>query len=229
MSRMFRKEIEKGLALMCEKIGFKRNKYSFIKKIDDEVYATLSFGFVSYQLKGHIYVDVSVGVSHTKLNDLHSRLSGYSNNNRLISPTLHQQIGYLMPEDEYKEWDFVENMDNSKVYEDLLQCIQTYGFPYQQKLKQFDNIFEAYEKRFSGVLNIHRDKYLPIFYYLKGEKEKGLKVIEEAIERESKPLSKEEIDRFSSSVGPNGEVFIRGPVGVDASYLEFVERYKSLK
>lgn len=55
MSRMFRKELEKDLAVMCERIGFKRNKYSFIKKIDDEVYATLSFGFVSYQLKGHIY------------------------------------------------------------------------------------------------------------------------------------------------------------------------------
>jgi hypothetical protein len=32
-------------------------------------------------------------------------------------------------------------------------------------MKQFDNLFDAFEKRVPGVLNLSRDEYLPILLF----------------------------------------------------------------
>jgi len=225
MSHIFKKEVEKGLSVICGSIGFKKKQYYFIKPINNTVIATLHFGMATHTDKGYIYVNVTIGVSHKNVEDLYVKLTG--NNNPLFQSTIGIQIGYLMTGNSFKEWDFAENADNSSLYQDILKNIQTYGFAYQEKMKSFDNLFEAYEKRVPGVLNQARDRYLPIFYYLKGDKQKGLKTIEEAIERQKKPLDKSSIPEFS---GAKEEITIIGSgIGkVDPEYLKFAENYRLL-
>lgn len=251
MSQLFKKEIEKGLVAICNRIGFKKKQYYFIKPIDNNVIATLGFGMILHKAKGHIFIDVTIGVSHKNVEQLYAKLVGIDK--PLLQSTIGKQIGYLMPEKSYKEWDFIENADNTYVYEDLLKNIQTYGFAYQEKMKDFDNLFEAIEKREQGVLNQARDRYLPILYYLKGDKQKGLKSIEEAIERQGKPVSDAEIKKTTSGetvilragnekIGTQGFddllkklpsggsiVIVGSGIGeVDPEYLKFAERYKAL-
>lgn len=251
MSQLFKKEVEKSLAAICNRIGFKKKQYYYIKPIDNNVIATLHFGVATHTDKGHIYVNVTIGVSHKNVEELRVKLTG--NNNTLLQSTIGIQIGYLMPGNSFKEWDFAENMDNSHVYEDILKNIQTYGFAYQEKMKNFDNLFEAFEKRIQGVLNQARDRYLPILYYLKGNKPEGLKAIEESLERQQKPVSDEEIKKTTSGetvvlragtdkvdakgfddllkkLPSGGSIAIVGSgVGkVDPEYLKFAENYKAL-
>jgi hypothetical protein len=51
--------------------------------------------------------------------------------------------------------------------------METYGSAFQTKMSSFDNLFDAFYTRMPGILDMKRDKYLPILYYLKGEKQKG--------------------------------------------------------
>ena len=226
MSQGFKKEVEKGLATISKEVGFKKKKYNFYKPINELVYATLGFGMATHKDKGHIYVNVTIGVSHKDVEELRAKATGY-NSLDIMQPTIGIQIGYLMQDNSFKEWDFVENADNSSLYEDILKNIQTYGFAYQEKMKDFDNLLEAFEKRVPGVLNQGRDRYLPILYYLKGDKQRGLKAIEEAIERQKKPLDESNIPKFS---GAKEEITIIGSsIGkVDPEYLKFAENYKLL-
>jgi len=225
MSQVLKKEVERGLATICNKIGFKKKQYYFIKSIDNNVIATLNFGFILHKAKGHVFIDIGVGIFHKDIEELYTKLTGIDKS--VFKHTISLQIGYLMPENSYKEWDFIENVDNSSVYENLLHCIQTYGFAYQEKMKGFDNLFEAIEKRVPGVLNQARDRYLPILYYLKGEKQKGLQFIGEAIERQKKPFDETSMPKFS---GAKEVITIVGSGygKVDPEYLKFVDKYKEL-
>lgn len=226
MSQIFKKEVEKNLTAISNRVGFKKKKYNFYKPISENVYATLGFGMAAHTDKEHIYVNLTIGVSHIDVEEILTKLTGY-NSLEIMQPTIGIQIGYLMPDKSFKEWDFVENADNSPLYEDILNGIQTYGFAYQERMKSFDNLFEAFEKRVSGVLNQARDKYLPILYYLKGNKQKGLEAIIEAVERQKKPLRESSMPKFS---GAKEVITIVGSgIGkVDPDYLKFVENYKSL-
>ncbi len=227
MSKEFLKEVEKGMSAICNKIGFKKKQYYFIKPIENNVIATLNFGMAAHKVQGHIYVNVAIGVSHKNIEELYIKLTEKSN--ALFQATISMQIGYLMPEDSFKEWDFVESTDNSNVFEDLLNCIQTYGFEYIEKMKDFNNLFEAFEKRVSGVLNQSRDRYLPILHYLKGDKQKGIQFIEEAIERQKKPVDDEKKEFLKKLAGSGGQVIIGSGIGkVDPEYLKFAENYSLL-
>ncbi|MFT3740237.1 MAG: hypothetical protein QM786_15940 [Breznakibacter sp.] len=225
MSQVLKKEVEKGLAAICNRIGFKKKQYYFIKPIDDNVIATLNFGFILHKAKGHVFIDIGVGVFHKFVEELYAKLTGIDKS--VFKYTISLQIGDLMPGNSFKEWDFAENADNSYLYEDMLKNIQTYGFAYQEKMKDFDNLLEAFEKRVPGILNQARDRYLPILYYLKGDKQRGLKAIEEAIEKQKKPLAESNIPKFS---GAKEEITIIGSgIGkVDPEYLKFAENYKLL-
>lgn len=225
MSQVLKKEIKKGLATICNRIGFKKKQYYFIKSIDNNVIATCGFGMATHVAKDHIYVNVIIGVSHLDVEELYAILAEIDK--PLLQTTIGIQIGYLMPESCFKEWDFVENADNSSLYEDILKNIQTYGFAYQEKMKNFNNLLEAFEKRVPGVLNQARDRYLPILYYLKGDKQRGLKAIEEAIERQKKPLDESNIPKFSGA--KEERTIIGSGIGkVDPEYLKFAENYKAL-
>lgn len=221
---MFQKDIQKGLVEVCQDMGFGKTKYYFVKNKDGEVIDTLHFGMVTQSLRGHIIVNVTVGASHRKVEELYAKLTG--NKNLILKTTIGSQLGYLMPENDFKEWDFIEGQDNSNVFNNLSYCIKTYGFPYQETMSDFNNLFKAFEKREPGILHFTRDRYLPILYYLKGEKQKGLQFIEEAIERQKTPFDEKDILKFNAKE----QITIIGPgIGkVDPEYLKFVEEYKKL-
>jgi hypothetical protein len=227
MSKEFKKEVEKGLSAICDKIGFKKKQCYFIKPMDDNVIAILHFGMVTHASKGHIYINVGVGVSYKNAEKLLYFLLG--RDKVIFDHTILQQIGYLMPENTFKEWDFVEDANNTRVFEDLLKSIQAYGFPYQEKMRCFDNLLQSFERRDAGILYIARDRYLPILYYLKGDKQRGVQAIEEAIERQKQPVSEETKEQLKKMAGAGGQVIIGSGVGqVDPEYLMFAERYRLL-
>lgn len=227
MSREFTKEIKREITEKCKEIGFKKKQNFYIKPYTENVIAVLFFGFYSFQMPGHVFVAAFVGVTYKDVEEIFCKLCGIAN--PVFDYTILGQIGYVMPENSFKEWDMVEGSDNTGVFEDLFKNIKTYGFEYFEKMKDFNNLFQTFEIR-GSVVNVSRDRRLPILYYLKGEKEKGLKFIEEAIERENTPVDMESLIKESQMTFPDAEVTIitSGPGRVDPEYLEFKERYKAL-
>ena len=189
---------------MCKEIGFKKKQYLFfIKPYTENVIAVLGFGIYTHQMPGHVFVGPFVAVTYKDVEELFCKLCGIDN--PVFDFTFLKQIGYVMPEDSFKEWDMVEGSDNTGVFEDLFKHIKTYGFEYFEKMKDFNNLFQTFEIR-GSVVDVSRDRRLPILYYLKGEKEKGLKFIEDALERQQ-----------------HG-----GVEEFDLDYPDFAERYKAL-
>lgn len=250
MSKQFKKEIEEGLSEMCNAIGFKKKKNHYCKLIKDNVYATLGIG-MSQRIRGHVLVDVTIGVRYEDVEELRNKLTDCKSS-KYIQPTIGTQLGYLMPDNDYREWVCIEGADNAPQLNDLSNSIVAYGYKYIDRMANFDNLFEAFAKREPGILIHARDEYLPMLYYLKNEKEKGLKFIEEAIERRSQPMDKEEKASLQKQVGPEGRILMAGEdngsidwkqlekleriiiVGsgyngvIDPLYLKFVENYKAL-
>jgi hypothetical protein len=216
----FSKEIEKGIRLMCGKIGFQKKEHLFIKPIDEYTIATLGFGMALHQEKGHIFVDVTVGVLHKKVEELSFKLSVFDKPH--IKPTVSSQIGYIMPESIYKTWDFAENANNAPVFQDLLMHIQSQAFRYQEKMKDFNNLFtDTLNKKHHA--NIY--KILSILYYLKGEKAEGRTVIEDALEREKERVAKYECPAQPFNLANN---IVFGKEMTDNEKKKFEKEYKKL-
>lgn len=252
MSQQFRKELERELTTRCKDIGFKKKKYNFYKPINESIYATLGFGISNHGIKGNCLVNVVVGVYCKDVVDLFMQL--IVGKVGTVYPIMGIQLGYLMPEATFKEWNFIEGVNNDIVFEDLFMNIKTYGFQYQERLNKFDRLLQAFEKMEPGISNYERDRYLPILYYLCGDKQKGEEVIKTAITRQKTTFSDEELkkknnretlvlcagsdkvddkdfDKLLKKLPSGGSIMIVGSgVGkVSPEYFKFAERYKLLE
>lgn len=250
-----KKDIDKEITQRCKELGFKKRQYNFYKPLTNSSMATLGFGCASFRQRGHFFFNVTVGVFNKDIDELYSKLTGYSGA-KYMQPTIGKQLGYLMPENDFYEWDIVDDADNAEKFDSMFSNIQKYGYPYQEKMSNFDNLFEAFYNRDSGILNEGREKTLPILYYMKGEKEKGIKFIQETIERRSKrpnrwnlfggrdkekkiilragedsKLTTNDMEKMLNSLPSGGSIEIVGSGcngNIDPSYLEFAKRYEQL-
>lgn len=211
------------LQFICKELGFKKRKSNFYKPLKEGVFSTIGFGISHYGIAGHSFINVMVGVIYEEVELLSYQLTGY---NRLafMQPQIGTQIGYLMPENKPKIWEFVNNTDNTMTIEDLLYNLKNYAIPYQKKYQEPSVFFDSIDDvNIAGYLI--RDRYLPILYYLRGDKQSGLKVIEEAIERQLHP----NMPIVPSIRGAEVELYVGPAYGrVDPSYLTFAENYRNL-
>lgn len=239
---------------LCE-LGFKKKKYDFFRPINDNVYATIGYTTATHRMKAHTLINPIIGIAYEDVNRLYDQMCGYQHN---IAPTLWMPIGYLMPEVNFKEWDFIDSVDNEDILTDMLSAIQKYGEPYWDKMSYFDNLFDAVFVRTTGLFNGKRNRLLPILYYMRGEKEKGQQVIDDAIKEMQRVKSdvellegvptcvqvntkilrvgvdtanKEEVDKMFNNMKPGSAIVFAGPTDsgfVDPEYIKFAERYKAL-
>lgn len=218
--------IKKELSNRLNSIGFKKNKMVFIREINKDISATLvptSRCYKDYNTnKSLCYIGLDIGVSFHAVNTINQLLS--ESDTLYYDSVIHSQIGYLMPTNHYKEWSFVEGEDTTCVFDDMFECIDTYASSYYHQMSDLNYVFETI-KTGEGILHISRDRYLPILYYLRGDKQSGLKVIEEAIERQLHP-KKPEVPNIK---GAQVELFVGLSYGrIDPSYLTFAENYRNL-
>lgn len=238
----FTQVVKKEIDQRMKTLGFKK-KTVYYKQWGENVYLTVHFGIASFLLPKHRLVSPDIGICYVDVNRLNEQLSGREITND-IYPTVGKGLGYTMPVNTFKEWDFAENQDNTATYDDMFNAITTYGFAYFTGKDRHSMIVGLYE-------NI---QVLSISYFLNGEKEKGLQVFNEFLERKSRrptdeeirqgtPAEKMKIIRYDSGYTPEqiqemeknlpsggSLVFLgAGQDGViDPQYLKFAENYRLL-
>lgn len=250
---MAKNNIDNELKSYLSDLGFKKKGYDFIKPINNNLIRTIGFGKTSYAVKGHTLINPFVGVGYRDVNELYANLC---NVKYCECPTMWQGLGYLMPEDEYKEWDFINDGNNDEVLSDMLSNLFHYGEFYWTRLSNFGELFNAVYVREKGLLNDRRERLLPILYYMKGEKENGIKFIQETIERRSKrptgeellggrskenaiilrageepKLTADDMKKMLKNLPSGGSIEMVGSGcngNVDPSYLEFAKRFELL-
>jgi hypothetical protein len=185
----FSQEIKKEIAFRLKELGFKKGKKypEYYKQWDENTYMHICFGMASFLLPGHRFVSPNIGICYTDVNRLYEQLSGKETTNN-IYPTVSEGLGYIMPVNTFKEWDFVENQDNTAVYDDMFNAITTYGFAYITEKDRHSRIVDFFKTREKAPHQI-----LSISYFLNGEKEKGSQVFNEFLERISRRPTDEEI------------------------------------
>jgi hypothetical protein len=244
----FTQVVQKELDQRLKNSGFKKKQFNYYKQWDENRYLTVSFGISSFLLPGHRLVSPNIGICYVDVNRLNEQLSGREITNN-IYPTISKGLGYIMPVNSFKEWDFVENQDNTGTYDDMFNAITTYGFAYITEKDRHSRIVDSFKNREKAPHQI-----LSISYFLNGEKEKGLQIFNEFLERMSRrptdkeirrrtPAEKMKIIRYDSGYTPeqfqemekdlpSGGSLVFVGAGYDGEvapeYLKFVENYRLL-
>jgi hypothetical protein len=246
LTRVVQKELEQRM----KNLGFKKKQFHFYKQWNENVYMTISFGISSFRLSGHRFVSPTIGICYVDVSRLYEQLSGREIIKN-IYPTVSEGLGYIMPVNTYKEWDFVENQDNTATYDDMFNAITTYGFAYITAKDRHNRIVDFFKNREKAPCQI-----LSISYFLNGEKEKGLQVFNDFIERMSKrptdeeirkgkkpenviiirsgetpPMTEDEMKKAFNKLPSGGEMIFVGAGyngNIDPEYLKFAEKYRLL-
>jgi hypothetical protein len=244
----FTQIVQKELNQRLKNLRFKKKQFYYYKQCDENTYLTIGFGIASFILPGHRLVSPNIGICYIDVNKLFEQLSGRETTN-YIYPTVSEGLGYIMPINTFKEWHLIENQDNIKTYDDMFNAITTYGFAYFTGKDRHSVIVDSFKNREKAPHQI-----LSISYFLNGEKEKGLQVFNEFLERmfhrptdeeirRGTPAEKMIIIRYDSGYTPEQiqEMKKNLPSGgslvfvgagydgqIDPEYLKFAENYKKL-
>jgi len=246
-TQVIKKELDKRL----KNLGFKKKQYYYYKQWDNSTSLTISFGISSFKLPRHRFVNPDIGICYVDVNRLYEQLSGRETTNN-IYPTVSEGLGYIMPINTFKKWDFVENQDNTGSFDDMFNAIITYGFSYITQKDRHNRIVDFFKTREKAGHQI-----LSISYFLNGEKEKGLQVFNEFLERisrrptdeeirrgkkpedvillragETTPMTGNEMEKAFKKLPSGGKMIIVGNDNneqIDPEYLKFVEKYRQLQ
>jgi hypothetical protein len=216
----FSKEIEKEISARMKMLSFKKQAYLYYKPWDDNAVLTVSFGIASFRRSGHRYVSPNIGIYYKDLGEIYNTLNEQKTKD--ISYVVGEGLGYLMPEKTFKEWDFVENQDNTDVYEDMFRAITTFGYQYIDEKNQYDRIMDFFKTREKAA---GKYQILSILYYLHGEKSKGETVIEEELIKEIERVKEYEFPTQPSNPMSN---VVFGKEVTDAERAKFEKKYMTL-
>ena len=224
MSQQFTRLVEKQLKELAIEMGYKKKGLFFYKQVTENVSFRLTFSFSGGRGKGILIVSPDIGIMHHRVENFYQNLTGRPDP---YPVTVTLEVGYTMPEyNWWYEFEFVEGKDNTPALADIKEKICTYGHSFFNNLITLDGLQDYYE--FHCRMDTGFKKYhLPIIYYMKGDKLRGLKYIEEEI-AENRKLGlgdrvtvREEFTETSSTT--TVQVY-----RYNKAYEEFAERYRQL-
>ena len=168
-----RESIARFIAEKLSAYGFKRkNDIFFIRKYNDDINHQFFYGGNINKYEKKVYFSISVNVEYVTLNQIiKSKL--FTN---AITKTM-CNIGYIMPQKDYKEWMFAVGEDFTNRATDLVNTLILYGLPYLEKLSNKATMIDA-------IINdpyICRDTksfLIPVMSYIQGDREFALNYLE---------------------------------------------------
>ncbi len=197
---------------LCTELGFEECRYNvacqwksydvYYKRITDECLVTLSFPCTSDKQRGSVFVSCLVGIVNMRLYNVYERYAQVSisckNTDLYTVPDeiLLTQIGYLMPENELKEWKIDEGSDMTLIFSRIKDSIINYVYPFVIRYSDYDNLVEAVVNNdyYSRI-----DNYIlkAIISYLKGDKLKSIEFLNAKFK--DAPYMSKEYESFNES------------------------------
>lgn len=162
-----RKKVDAHLKAMCEELGFIQRDIFFYRDEGNGFFSTLAFGHASYQMRGHIFVDCLVGVSHRLLYDYFADNAGFKRP-KYPNNIIQTGLGILKSNLSLYEWDITEQTDMTKLCKKISKEIKKYAYPYYKKYLNLDSYLESCLTLESGIM-YNNYIWLSIMYYLKND------------------------------------------------------------
>lgn len=225
------KEQKKKIWLLLEKhfsqYGFKKARLNnFIRIKDGNVVQDIGFTTATHGEKHVTYLNPVVGVIYKDVDEVMLQLrEGINSCLKMYTPMICIPIGYLMPENDFKEWKFTIDTNVSDGVDNMARAIIDYGLPYFEELSDMEQVIYGFAtSKYSYIGGEVRDYLLPVLYYLHGNSGQALRTVEAAVTRRSKSVN---IDEYKAMQAIYGEDAIQIPPNKDLdSYMPFVEKFR---
>ncbi len=191
--RNFTRELEKEIAERLKEYGFKKSSVFHVKSISPTIFWGIGFGISSFN-SPHRWVLVHLKIGNPEINELTTKMTGYTSSNKywFSAGTMIDRPGYVLG------WEFRSDMDNSAMMDDMINAIVEQGIPILERLSTLDGMISYFEETDEDFLVLAK------CYYLKGEKQKGIDLLERKLEEDK-----------------NNKIWVK-------SLSEYLEQYKAL-
>lgn len=191
--RNFTRELQKEIAERLKEYGFKKSSVFYAKRISPTISWGIACSLSSFN-SPHRWVLVHLKLENSDLNEIETRMTGYTSSNKYwfsVGTMLHRP-------DHVEGWEFRSDMDNSAMMDDMINAIVERGIPILERLSTIDGMISYFKGTNHGFFALTK------CYYLKGEKQKGIEMLEKEIEE-----------------AKNDEIHVK-------SLSEYLEQYKAL-
>ena len=157
----------------------KKNPQLYEKVISEDWSLSIGFNTGGRQGRNHFFVNPILGVSYIEPDRIFTRLTGQTT----IETRLLASIGYVMPENDYIEWDYYTGCNPDTITANLMGAIKTFALPFMERCLELEYFIEKY-KRFGFMP--YRAFHLPILYYIQGDYKSSQDSLDMYLERSQK-------------------------------------------
>ena len=164
------------LEIKLSDIGFKKSKYVYLYEKDKNSIFVIGLNDSKQQTKDRLFINPVMGLIVKPAEELLFKLTGYDSLKNKIS-TISRPLGYLMPENTYKIWEFGNNLDNPRIIDHLFNTILNYGIPFIEKCTNYQYIINEFTTGKVG-LPFEKDYKIPILLFLNGQINEAFQYIE---------------------------------------------------
>jgi len=188
----FIKDVDSYVIEKLEKLGFTKKKELFYLPIDENTIGVIALPRATRYSKEAFSIAPVIGVINKQVEEIVHELTGQKRKGLTKS----EFLGYLMPENSYREWEFHKSIPISFVARNMIKNIKKYGIPWMKKLSNMRYLAEEMEKDLA-IPGGHYEA-LPIIWFLLGEKERAFNHINKVFEKVKgkNPQFEEEYKQF---------------------------------
>lgn len=214
------KEIQAGVLKNLAEYGFYNNTGFIIRQIDKDTIFVVGLNHAVYAADDAITINPVMSISNIRVRKLLEILMEWEHRN-FPSSVVSRPLGYLMPESNYKDWEFSISADSIEdPLNDMIYNIINYGIPWMEKQTDWRILLEVSKKY--GLIG-YTDYIPPVILLEYGEKQKAVEYGEMII--------KEKLEKKRTSTLKFGEKEINVDITAEPkqvqAYKDFIERIRN--
>ena len=188
------KSVESAVMESLRLLGFEKKRGVRIKMLNDETFGWVGLNRGDYPAEKEISINPVMGVYNLRVRKLYEELMEREPSKYLI-PVTSSPLGYLMPENNYREWFFQHGIEIRPNLKDMIDSIKQYGLPWMEKQTDWKVLVEVAK---TNGLQGFREYIPPTIWLAYGEKEKAIEYGEEALSKKKmKGDAKKYVDQYA--------------------------------
>jgi hypothetical protein len=162
------------------RIGFVRRSGALLQDRGGGASGWIGLNLATYGLPRSLQINPVVGVRFARLDEV---IPAHRDDiPKKPKPVISKQLGYLMPENSFRGWEFLQSGDHGQVAASLVEAVREYGDPYIEKYADWGNFTRDIE--LPGMLMEHeKGKVLPIVLAFDGNLERANSIVASELER----------------------------------------------
>ncbi|HEY4784445.1 MAG TPA: hypothetical protein VIH57_00285 [Bacteroidales bacterium] len=211
---------------------FEIDQYVFQKKLDEFSTGMIIIEKTDRRSRHTWFLSPTVGLINSRVEELYVELVDFIKDPTKLFTAM-TSIGYLLPQADYKVWEFPINFSNEQiqlVVNDFILETQNHILPLLDKSLDLNHLLLLLQREKFGIMVFNNFK-IPIIHYLLGEKDKGMQFINDVLNR-ARPSPKDPtriIPLTFSSLEEISQYFRKDKdVKYYYHYLNFSVKYRNL-